>query len=287
MSYWLVRFVFLRLLGIVYFVAFLILLKQGIPLLGENGILPAKDFVIAVRAQHNSVFDAFINVPSLFMFKISDNFFLFLAWLGVLISFLVFIGFANSIMLFVLWFLYLSFVHVGQLWYGYGWDIQLLETGFLAIFLVPLLDARPFPRTAAPTLIIWLLRWLAFRINIGSGLIKYRGDSCWKDLTCLDYHFETQPVPNPLSRWFHFQPAWMHRFGVVMTHAVQLISPWLVFPRLLRNIAGFSLLLFQIILIISGNLSFLNWLTLVAVISYFDDSFLRKILPKKIVERAE
>jgi len=187
-----------------------------------------------------------------------------------------------------MWFLYMSFVHIGQLWYSYGWEIQLLETGFIAIFLVPLLDWKPFPKTPPPTVIIWLFRWLTFRIHLGSGLIKIRGDSCWRDLTCLIYHYETQPIPNPLSAFFHALPVWMHKLGVLFDHFVQLILPFLVFwPKFLRHFAGILMISFQFILILSGNLAFLNWITIVPIIALFDDSLLRKILPKKIVGKAE
>src|SRR5207302_4924950 len=118
-------------------------------------------------------------------------------------------GFANALLLAVLWALYLSFVHVGQDWYGYGWEIQLLETGFLAVFLCPLLDGRPFPRRPPPVAVIWCFRWLVFRVMVGAGLIKLRGDPCWRNLTCLYYHYETQPIPNPLSRRLHFMPRWL------------------------------------------------------------------------------
>ncbi len=93
------------------------------------------------------------------------------------------LGYANAIVMLLLWILYSSIVNVGQLWYSYGWEMQLLETGFLAIFLCPLLDGRPFPRRAPPVAIIWLYRWLIFRIMLGAGLIKLRGDECWRDLT--------------------------------------------------------------------------------------------------------
>ena len=116
-------------------------------------------------------------------------------------------GYANAPLLTVLWFLYMSFVHVGQEWYGYGWEIQLTETGFLSIFLCPLLDMRPFPKRAPPFPIISLFRWLIFRMMLGSGLIKIRGDEIWRNGTALYYHFETQPIPGPLSRWFHFLAA--------------------------------------------------------------------------------
>jgi uncharacterized membrane protein YphA (DoxX/SURF4 family) len=181
----------------------------------------------------------------------------------------------------------MSFVHVGQDWYGYGWEIQLLETGFLAIFLCPLIDARPFPRSSPPIAIVWLLRWLICRIMLGAGLIKLRGDRAWRDLTALDYHFETQPLPNPLSRWFHFLPRPVLRAGVALNHLAELIAPWLVFwPRAARLAAGSVIVAFQLVLIISGNLSFLNWLTIVPALACFDDRALARVLPRVLVRRA-
>src|SRR5262249_4525712 len=150
----------------------------------------------------------FERLPSLFWIGVSDRALVVGAWLGVGLSLIVLAGFANSILMALLWALYMSFVHIGQDWYGYGWGIQLLETGFLAIFLCPLLDPRPFPRRAPPVPVLWLYRWLIFRIMLGAGLIKMRGDPCWRDLTCLYYHYETQPIPNPLSRTLHFMPHW-------------------------------------------------------------------------------
>jgi hypothetical protein len=201
-------------------------------------------------------------------------------WIGVVISCFVLAGYANALMMAVLWFLYVSIVHVGQDWYGYGWEIQMSETGFLCIFLCPLLDARPFPLRAPPLQIIFLFRWLIFRIMLGSALIKLRGDSCWHDLTALYYHFETQPIPNPFSRWFHFLPHPVLQFGVIWTFVVELVSPWFVFwPRLGRYIAGAIIISFQFTLIVSGNLSFFNWLTILPALACFDDRFWRWIAP--------
>ena len=123
---------------------------------------------------------AFLQVPSLFWLDASRPGAPGAALIGVVLSIAVLLGFANGLLMAVLWALYMSFVHVGQLWYGYGWEIQLLETGFLAIFLCPPLDPRPFPRSPPPRAIIWLLRWLIFRIMLGAGLIKLRGDPCWR-----------------------------------------------------------------------------------------------------------
>jgi len=287
-SYWLTRFVILRLLGVVYFFAFLSLAIQILPLIGSNGLLPADLFLERATSYFGSRLDAFQQFPSLFWLDASDGLLLTLAWVGVGLSFLVALGFANAILLLVLWALYMSYVHIGQDWYGYGWEIQLLETGFLAIFLCPLFDPRPFPRRPPPAPVIWLFRWLAFRIMLGAGLIKIRGDECWRDLTCLYYHYETQPIPNPLSRYLHFMPRWFHRGGVVWNHVSELLAPWLAFgPKRLRHVSGFLMVTFQIILILSGNLSFLNYLTIVPMLACFDDSLLRRVLPAALVLRAE
>ena len=287
-EYWLTRFVLLRFLGFVYFFAFISLAIQVIPLIGDNGLLPAKNFLHAVGSQFDNKFGAFMRLPTIFWFNISDTSLLYLAWFGVILSFMVLIGFANVPIMFLLWLIYMSFVHIGQLWYGYGWEIQLIEIGFLAIFLCPLWDINPFPRFKPPKQVIWLFRWLTFRIYIGAGLIKIRGDPCWKNLTCLYYHYETQPIPSPLSPYFHFMPKLFHKLGVLWNHFIELIVPFFVFyPRILRHLAGVLLISFQFILILSGNLSFLNWLTIVPAIACFDDSFFKKILPRWIIKKSE
>ena len=86
-------------------------------------------------------------------------------------------------------------------------------------------------RDVPPVLVLWLLRWLLFRLEFGAGLIKLRGDPCWRDLTCLDFHHETQPMPNPLSWYFHQLPARLHRVEVVANHVAQLVVPWFLSRR--------------------------------------------------------
>ena len=287
-TYWLTRFVLLRLLGLVYATAFLVFWQQGPALLGSHGLLPVTTFLDRVATRAGSRWDGFLELPSLFWLDASDQTLAAVGLAGLGLSLVVLAGFANALVLLVLWALYVSIVKVGQLWYGYGWEIQLLETGFLAVFLCPLLDARPFPKRPPPTAVIWLFRWLTFRIMLGAGLIKLRGDACWRDLTCLDFHYETQPIPNPLSRAFHFAPAWTHRVGTAFNHLCELVLPWFVFwPRIARHVAGTLLLAFQLVLIASGNLSFLNWLTIVPIIACFDDSLLARVLPRRLVAAGE
>ncbi|MES2649677.1 MAG: lipase maturation factor family protein [Bacteroidota bacterium] len=286
-TYWLTRYVILRLLGIIYAIAFLIASNQLIPLIGSQGLTPVNLYLDRISRSLGSPAAGFWRIPSLFWLSASDQMLIAVAWIGFILSCLVAIGYANAITLFILWFLYLSIVHVGQLWYGYGWEIQLTETGFLAIFLCPLLDPRPFPRYAPPMPIIILFRWLIFRIMLGAGLIKLRGDKIWRDASALYYHFETQPIPGPLSRWFHFLPQSVLKAGVWFNHLGELVAPWFVFwPRIARHIAGVIIILFQFNIILSGNLSFLNWLTIIPALACLDDGFWKKILPKKLVRMA-
>ena len=201
---------------------------------------------------------------------------------GVALSLLVVAGYANAIVLALLCALQISVIDIGQDFYAFGWEIQLVETGFLCVFLCPLLDGRPFPRRPAPRLVVWLLRWLIMRVMWGAGLIKLRGDTCWTDLSCLDFHFETQPIPSPLSPAFHFLPHGAHAAGVLFNHIVELGAPFLLFVpwRRVRFVGGALMAALQLVLIASGNLSFLNWLTLVPIAACFDDELWRRMLPR-------
>ena len=216
-AYGLTRTVFQRALGLVYLIAFINAVNQFKPLLGERGLLPVTDWVRAIP---------FRETPSLFYLAPKDAAFTAAAWAGVILSSLVVAGIADryswwmsAIVWALLWVLYLSFVNVGQTFYGFGWESILLEAGFYAIFLGS-------ARTAPQFLTILLLRWLCFRVMFGAGLIKLRGDPCWHDMTCLDYHYETQPMPNPLSWYFHWGPVWTHRAGVWFNHFAELIVPF-------------------------------------------------------------
>jgi hypothetical protein len=286
-TYWLTRFILLRWLGFIYVIAFLAAVNQLVPLIGSDGLTPVRLYLPMLAAHFGSTLDGFWQLPSLFWFDYSDTALRVIPWVGLILSCAVAAGFANSIMLAVLWALYLSIVHVGQDWYGFGWEIQLCETGFLAIFLVPLLDARPFPARPPPYAVIVLFRVLVVKIMLGAGLIKLRGDVWWHDLTALHYFFETQPIPNPLSVYFHHLPHGILEFGVLFTFFVELIVPCFAFwPRPARLASGLIMASLQIILIIGGNFAFLNWLTLLPALACLDDRFLRRILPARLTAQA-
>jgi len=272
-AYWLTRFTFQRGLALVYLIAFLVAVNQFRPLLGERGLLPVPAFVNRV---------SFRDSPSLFFFFPNDTAFTVAAWLGVGLSCIALSALSErygtwfSVAVWAaLWVLYLSFVNVGQTFYAFGWESILLEAGFLAIF-------AGAGSTDPQFIIILMLRWVLFRVMFGAGLIKLRGDPCWRDLTCLDYHYETQPMPNPLSWYFHWAPAWTHRAGVIFNHFVELAVPFAYFaPQPASAVAGLLTILFQMLLLASGNLSWLNLLTIVLAISTFDDRLLAALLPVK------
>jgi hypothetical protein len=255
--------------------------RQLEPLIGSRGLLPVAPFLERVW-HHFDGAAALIRLPTLFWLGCSDRVLDLAAWLGLVLGALVLAGVVNVPILVLLWALYLSFVHVGQIFYGYGWDILLCETGFLAVFLAPLWRTRLLHTDEPPpVLVIVLFRWLTFRLMLGAGLIKLRGDDCWRELRCLDFHYETQPNPGPLSYYFHFMPAWTHTAGVAFNHFAEVIAPFGVFgPRRIRILAGAVIVLFQTLLIFSGNLAFLNWLTILIALSCFDDGVFERLVPR-------
>jgi hypothetical protein len=267
---WLARLLFQRGLAAIYLVAFVSALNQFRPLLGERGLLPVPRFVERV---------AFVDAPSIFQLHYSDRFFSYLALGGIVVALLALLGISEAGPLWLsmatwllLWAAYLSIVNVGQTFYSFGWESMLVEAGFFAAFLGP---ARMEP-SFIPLL---LLRWMLFRVEFGAGLIKLRHDRCWRDLTCLYYHYETQPLPNPLSWYFHHLPKPLHRFGVLFSHFVQLVVPFGLFaPQPFASIAGGLTIFHQFWLVVSGNYSWLNWLTIVLGFAAFSDSVLGHVI---------
>jgi len=281
-SYWIARDLFIRGLGLIYFVAFLILLHQGIPLLGENGLLPIAEFMQRIEQAYGWSLNSWLQLPSLFWFSSTDFSLKLLAYSGCFFALFLIAGFANFPILFILWLLHLSVVNSGQLFYGYGWETQLLEMTFLSFFFCPLWKFKLFEQACAPPVVAtFFFRWTLFRMMFGAGLIKIRGDSCWTDLTCMFYHYETQPNPHALSWFMHQMPAWFHKAEILFNHFVELIVPFgLLGPKYFRRMAGLFIFIFQVILILSGNLSWLNWVTLILAFCCWDDALLASVIPK-------
>ncbi|MEV5541179.1 lipase maturation factor family protein [Saccharopolyspora shandongensis] len=269
-GYWAARFAVQHLLAVAYLVAFACALRQFRGLLGERGLTPIPRFLARVP---------FRGSPSLFHLHYSDRFFAGVCWVGIAGSVLALVVdfaplWAWIVLWLLLWLLYLSIVNVGQVWYSFGWESLLLEAGFLAIFLGPGSLAPPAP-------VLWLLTWLLFRVEFGAGLIKLRGDSCWRDFTALYYHHETQPMPGPLSRWFHLLPRPLHKVEVAANHGTQLAVPFVLFaPQPAATVAGLVVAVTQGWLMLSGNFAWLNWLTITLAFSAMGSWLLRWVTPE-------
>lgn len=278
---WWVRLAFQRGLATLYLLAFLSAALQFRALIGEHGLQPIPRFLARV---------SFREAPSIFHLGYSDRLFALLSWCGVGLSLCALSGLSDSgpVWLSVsvwltLWMLYLSIVNVGQTFYGFGWESMLCEAGFFAVFLGP-------TELEAPLIPVLALRWMLFRTELGAGLIKLRHDSCWRDLTCLYYHYETQPLPNPLSWYFHKLPKGVHRLGVLFSHFVQIVVPFGLFaPQPFAALAGALIIFHQLLLIVSGNYAWLNWLTVVLGVTAFSDAelaLLWPLAPSAVQERA-
>jgi len=270
-GYWLGRLLFERILAVVYVLGFVGAVNQFRPLLGSRGLLPIPAWLARVPFRRS---------PSLFHLHYSDRFFAGMCWFGAAISAALALGLANAVPLWAAmlwwaapWALYVSIVNVGQLWYGFGWESLLCEAGCYAIFLGN-------DRTAPPLLVLLAVRWLLFRVEFGAGLIKMRGDACWRNLTCLYYHHETQPMPNPASWFFHRLPRLAHRTEVAANHVTQLGVPFFLFaPQPVASIAAAVMIVTQLWLILSGNFAWLNWLTVAAATSAIADDAWHHVLP--------
>jgi Protein of unknown function (DUF1222). len=268
-EFWLTRLCFQHALGGIYLIAFLIAANQFIPLLGARGCNRCGFSCATFRfAGHRVCFTSTVRTSSSLQRFGAVLGYRFLpsavsrnrsvrrvdAHVGVALDHLPLTGECGTDVL---------RIRLGN---------NAAETGFLAIFLGSS-DTRP------PVIVMWLIVWVLFRTMFGAGMIKVRADPCWRDLTCLFYHYETQPLPNPLSWYLHHAPRWFHKAGVLFNHFTELIVPWFYFmPAPLCYWAGAITIVFQITLILSGNLSWLNYITIVLCIPCFDDRFLSRLL---------
>lgn len=271
------REVLQRGIAALYLIAFVSTLNQFRPLLGERGLLPATRLLEWAASSKSR---AKLLRPTLFTrLRYTDRRLAALCWAGIAVSALLVAGapqlgppWLPMLAFLLLWFGYMSVASIGQTFYGFGWEMLLLEAGFLAAFL----GSRDQP---PPTVVIVLFWWLVFRLEFGAGMIKMRGGREWRDLTALMYHHETQPMPGPLSRQAHLLPAWFHRCEAVGSHFAQLVVPFFLFapllglwipgpvPAIVGAAAAGIIVATQLWLVLTGNFAWLNWATIVLACS--------------------
>ncbi len=265
----LTSWLFLKLLSVIYFVAFLSIAVQITGLVGANGILPFNEFLELAFQQRG--YEAYLYLPTLFWINSSDTALQLIAYTGCALSVALFLGYKTTKVLILLFVLYLSLFHAGQMFLTFQWDSLLLEAGFLAIFL-----------TAGPShLVIFLYHWLLFRLRFMSGVSKLASDDpSWANLTTLNYYFETQPLPHAGAWYFHQLPEWILQAGVVFALFTELVVPFFIFlPRKFRIFAAFVTILMQLLIIATSNHNWINILTIALCLFLLDDRLLTKVLP--------
>lgn len=271
-QYSVARWVFMRLLGLIYLVAFVSLYSQIIPLAGQHGIAPAVDFLRVVK--HEAGTSAYRLVPSLCWFNASDGFLNALCVCGIALSCAVVLDFFPAVCLFLLWAVYLSLSSVCSPFFDFQWDILLLQTGFLAIFLVPpVMRTRTHAGNGGTRVARWLLYLLLFCLMFESGVVKLTsGDDCWRDMTALIYHYQTQPLPLWTSWYANQFPLWVQKTSVFLMFAAELVAPFCIFcPDPVRRIGAFAMILLQLCIAATGNYCFFNLLTIALCILLLDD----------------
>jgi len=282
----LTRWLFLRLLGLIYLIAFLSLASQILGLVGSNGILPVDDFLAFVESVVPG--EHLWRVPTLAWLNASDAFLQGMTYAGAALALLLLFDVASIVVLPLLWVLYLSLFYAGQEFLGFQWDLLLIEVGFLAIFFAPLHILPRCKNLREPSVIVlWLFRWLIFRLMFSSGVVKLAsGDPTWANLTALDFHYYTQPLPTPLAWYVQQLPSWFHHLSVIVMFFVELVLPFLMLaPRRLRFVAFGGTVLLQTMILLTGNYTFFNWLTISLALLLLDDTVLRRLLPRRIFDR--
>jgi predicted DCC family thiol-disulfide oxidoreductase YuxK len=282
-SHVLARWVFLRLLGIIYLIAFASLGVQILGLVGKNGLLPVEQYLQLIR--DNVGVERYWHFPTLAWFNTGDGFLQFLCWGGAALSLLLIIGTAQRVMVVLLWIFYLSLFYVGQTFLSFQWDILLLETGFLAIFFAPMnIVPRPGQESPPPKIILWLFKLLLFRLMFFSGYVKLAvSDPFWSKLTALTVHYETQPIPTSLSWYLHQLPQWVHVGSCALMFVIELGIPFLIFlPRRPRFLSCSLIILLMVLIMASGNYNFFNLLSIALCALLLDDAVWKKVLPKRL-----
>ena len=269
-TYHVTSWLFLRLLGAIYAMAFTSFGVQAGGLVGSHGILPASEFLGAVQQSLGTA--AYWNVPTLLWLNRSDVF-LRAVWIaGSCLSLLLLFGVNTRVVRIGLFVLYLSLDTAGQVFMNYQWDALLLEAGFLAVFL------------GSEFVIVKLFRWLLCRLIFLSGAVKLLSqDPTWRHLTALPVHYQTQPLPTPLAWYFYHLPDWFQRMSVIFVFLVELVVPWFVLaPRRLRLFAALAITLLQLLIFLTGNYAFFNLLTISLCLFVLDDVVLIRILPRRL-----
>lgn len=261
---------FLRLLGVIYFFAYYPFLFQIKGLIGEKGILPARFLLELYKRRMGN--RAYHILPTIFWINCSDKALLGAIWGGLLLSILLIFNICTPIVLLLLLLLHLSIITVGQDFLGFGWESFLIEITLNAIFL---------SLTPTPNPLIWFsINLLLFRFHFQAGAVKLQSqDANWRNLKANWYHYQSQPLPNTTAWYVHKLPMWFHKFSTALMFFIELFVPFGIFGNdEMRLVVWVFLVGLQLSIWATGNLSYLNYLTAAFCTILLSDHYLSPIL---------
>lgn len=253
---------FVRAISLIYLVAFLSIAAQACGLWGSQGILPIAESLAA--AERPLGWRLPFLAPSVFWISTADHAVIGFALAGATAALAALFGFAQGWTLLTCYFLYLSYVTVGQEFLSFQWDTLLLEAGFLTLFVVPWGLEFRLTEAVEPN---WIARWLfyvlLFKLMFLSGVAKLTsGDRAWRDMTALTYHYWTQPLPNPISPFAHALPRWFHKASTLITFVIELAVPFLIFWPRARWLPAIAFTALSLLIFTTGNYTFFNLLAI-------------------------
>jgi hypothetical protein len=287
-SYNTVHWLYGRCLGIVTLIAFISYWHQADALIGEQGLSPwTKDLAnIEQWCAQNPYLNKWNIRPTLLWLKPLASHDLLLA-IGSISALLLAIGILPTISALIIYLCYLSLTVVGEPFLSFQWDALLCETLLLSL---PFLPLTKFYKIGDKYKVCWVARYLIIallaKLMLESGIVKFtsfgaNNENTWRDLTALDFHYWTQPLPHGLSAWIHSLPVWFDQISLYFMYGIELILPFFLFlPGIFRRIGVIGQILLQIAILLSGNYGFFNLLTLCLCIPLIDDRILPKFLTK-------
>jgi hypothetical protein len=272
-----VRWIFLRGLAVIVFLAFLSLYVQILGLIGSDGIIPIAPALDGANVSSN--LQGFLKLPTITWWFNSDTALVALCWTGMIFSVLLFVDLVPKLVLFCLWLNYLSLFLAGRLFTSYQWDLLITEVLFASIFLAPFTVLPWDRRGGPPTLSVVLMKLILFKLMFLGGIAKLlSGDETWWNLTALNHHFVTQPLPTPLAWFFDKLPETLLAVGTLFTFLVELIAPFFVFVGGIIGTTAVGLIAaLQVLILLTGNYGTFNLLALLLCLLCLNDRWLAVI----------
>lgn len=271
------RWSYLRLVGIGFASGFLSLSTQVKGLIGEQGILPARELL-----DHTHGWRGFLAQPSLFRIDASDTTLHVACFVGFVAAACATLNLLPRLTLALSVLVYTSFVTVSKEFSGFQSEGLLIEMGLVGVYLAPS-GFRPglavhFP---ASRLMIWLVRFLCFRLWFEAGIAKLTSsDPSWLELRALDSYYENAPFPTWVGWWFQHLPRPVHAFGTFLTLVIECGGPVaLLVGGKARRIAVLAWTLLHFLVLTTANYTFLNYSALALGLTFLDDSDYRRLFP--------